>query len=97
MKVPDPAVLAPIDTKLAVPSAATFQLLSVIDTPVAEAPPIVIVSAPPLPRVIVSAPVEPKVTVVAELAVKEVPVKVPLSPVTFPLPSTLKTEEGVSI
>ena len=60
--------------KEATPAASTLQLSSVRESPVVAAPPIVIVSAPPLPSIIVSAPVEPRVTVVALVAVREVPV-----------------------
>ena len=70
VKAPEPGVLVPTDTKLAAPAVVTFQLSSVIDTPVDEAEPMVIVLAtasdpivivfalvPPSPIWMVSAPV----------------------------------------
>jgi len=69
VNAPVPAVVAPTDTKFATPPVVTLQLSSVIETPVAAEPPMVIVSAPPFPKIMVSAPVEPRVMVVAEVPV----------------------------
>ena len=50
VKAPVPAVVAPIETKFAAPEVLMFQLSSVMETPVAEALPIVMVLATaPLP------------------------------------------------
>jgi len=94
VKAPVPGVVAPIETKLAAPAAVIFQLLSVIETPVEAVSPIVMVSAPALPRIIVSAPVEPKVMVVAEVASREVPLTVRL-PAIVALPALVSEKRSV--
>lgn len=78
VNAPDPAVVAPTETKLAAPAVVTDQSASVMETPVAEDEPMAMVLATaPVPILIVLAllPV-PKLTVPVEVESK---VKAPVS------------------
>lgn len=87
-----------VDQVEAAPAVRVKAAPEVNEEAAAAAPPIVMASAPPLPRVMVSAPLDPKVIVVAEVAKRDVPDTVSDPPrVVNPLPVKVKVVLSVPL